>query len=413
MPKLEAVATPMQLNNNIEFVYKHSSNLEDMQHMPVLEPFADDVLLYANHLSKALMQHPETRQYPDVATFAFFCRTANLQKWKNRYAHETKIQLGRGLVFHIAPSNVAVNFAYSMICGLLAGNNNIIRVPSAPFDQIRIIAEAMESICTIEEIHTIYKRIVLLRYDKHSNVTQQVSAFCDVRVIWGGDETIAQIRKNAIPARAYDITFADRYSLCIIHADAYVQAEDKNKIATGFYNDTYLFDQNACTAPHLLIWTGNKEQIQKAKELFWNELYQVVVQKEYKVQAVVAVDKLTTLYSKAIEDAHIHQTHTKDNLIWRVELERLQNHIDSFRCNSGFFSEYSAASIDDIAPITNRKFQTLAYYGFEKEALIQFVKNNSLQGIDRIVPIGQTADFSIIWDGYDLIQMLSRYCDIQ
>ena len=40
------------------------------------------------------------------------------------------------------------------------------------------------------------------------------------------------------------------------------------KIAVGFYNDTYLFDQNACTAPHLIIWLGNDENIEIAKEYF-------------------------------------------------------------------------------------------------------------------------------------------------
>jgi hypothetical protein len=31
-------------------------------------------------------------------------------------------------------------------------------------------------------------------------------------------------------------------------------------------------------------------------------------------------------------------------------------------------------------------------------------------GIDRIVPIGKTTDFNLIWDGYDLINVLSREC---
>ena len=39
----------------------------------------------------------------------------------------------------------------------------------------------------------------------------------DVRIIWGGDNTIDQIRKNKIPPRSFDLTFADRYSFCIIN----------------------------------------------------------------------------------------------------------------------------------------------------------------------------------------------------
>ena len=33
---------------------------------------------------------------------------------------------------------------------------------------------------------------------------------------------------------------------------------------------------------------------------------------------------------------------------------------------------------------------------------------NNLRGLDRIVPIGKSMDMDIIWDGYDVINQLSR-----
>ena len=33
---------------------------------------------------------------------------------------------------------------------------------------------------------------------------------------------------------------------------------------------------------------------------------------------------------------------------------------------------------------------------------------NAVSGIDRIVPVGKTMDFSLVWDGRDLINELSR-----
>ena len=74
----------------------------------------------------------------------------------------------------------------------------------------------------------------------------------------------------------------------------------------------------------------------------------------------------------------------------------------------GYFSEYDMGSLDDIAPIVNLKYQTLAYYGFEKSELQDFVFRNRLTGLDRIVPIGETTSFALKWDGYDLINTFSR-----
>ena len=35
------------------------------------------------------------------------------------------------------------------------------------------------------------------------------SSICDVRIIWGGNTTIEQIRANKLPPRSFDVTFAD------------------------------------------------------------------------------------------------------------------------------------------------------------------------------------------------------------
>ena len=63
--------------------------------------------------------------------------------------------------------------------------------------------------------------------------------------------------------------------------------------------------------------------------------------------------------------------------------------------------------------IINNKYQTLTYFGFKKEILKNFVLKNNLKGIDRIVPIGQSLDISLLWDGYDVLNILSRGIDIR
>ena len=79
-------------------------------------------------------------------------------------------------------------------------------------------------------------------------------------VVWGGNQTIAELRKSELPPRSGEVTFADRYSLAIIDADSYLTIENKAKVAEDFYNDTFFSDQNACTSPRLIIWIGEKKQ---------------------------------------------------------------------------------------------------------------------------------------------------------
>jgi hypothetical protein len=252
--------------------------------------------------------------------------------------------------------------------------------------------------------------VSIVSYQREDQITAGFSSLCDVRIIWGGDDTIQVVRQIPIPARAFDITFADRYSICVIQAASLAQS-DLKKIAHDFYNDTYLYDQNACSSPRLIAWIGSGDAIDSAKEKFWEAVYEVV-QGSYTMAPVVAVDKLTTLCRCAIELHGAKAMAGRDHLIDRIQIEKLSPNLDQYRCAGGSFLEYNDRDLDALRSIVTRKYQTLTYIGFQAEELREWVLSNGLAGIDRVVPVGRAADFGPIWDGYDLIASLSRICDL-
>ena len=111
---------------------------------------------------------------------------------------------------------------------------------------------------TAEAVPEVGKRIAVVRYGHESQANDYFSSICQARVIWGGDETIYRLKQSKAPARSIDVTFADRYSFAAINADKLVSEQNMERLAENFYNDTYLFDQNACSAPHLVVWLGSK-----------------------------------------------------------------------------------------------------------------------------------------------------------
>jgi len=398
------------ISNDINLLFPKVLDWEQWKNYVNDTPFSENVISFLNVFSSSIINDNECRPYPDLITFAFFCRKANILALKKQYVRDD-LRLGRGIVFHIAPSNVPINFAYSLLLGLLSGCCNIVRLSSKEFVQVDLLIKHLEKIAPFDEYQEITKKIVLVKYDRTSAATDYFSSFCNVRIIWGGDETINHIRKSVIPPRSFDITFADRYSFALINADEMVKEADMQKIGEKFYNDTYLFDQNACSAPHLVVWTGDKNNVVKAQTLLWSSV-ETEVKKKYQFQSVLAIDKLTAFYRQSL-NMPVNYNASPDNSLIRINLEKLPKNIDAFRCSGGYFSEYYAHSIDEIVPIINEKYQTLAYYGYNQGELKEFVLNNHLVGIDRIVPIGKTSDFSLTWDGYNLIEMLSRECCVE
>lgn len=393
MQKSGGVRILMQLDFNEERFYA-------MMQAPALQPFAPEVISFLNKLSLRLLQ--VGRSYSDVITFAYWCRKAAVLSYAKEYKDAAK-RLGRGIVFHIAPSNVPVNFAFSLAAGLLAGNKNIVRIPSKDFPQVRIICTEINNL--LSEYPDMLPYIYLVKYEKGKEYTSWISSRCNVRVIWGGDSTIAEIRKSLLAPRAFDVTFADRYSACIINSDYYLALDNKEQVALDFYNDTYFSDQNACTSPRIILWNGT--HIEEAKRQFWMYLSELVDQR-YNLAPVQAVGKWDALCLAAMNN---NCSLIKDDSglnIMRLKVKELSTDLLKYQYHSGFFFEYDLTQMDDIIPICQEKCQTLAYLGDMKEEIQTCLIKTGVPGVDRIVPLGRTMDFSLIWDGYDLIRTLSR-----
>lgn len=399
---------PMQAHlSEMNFLVGSPDFLQGVQSVSPLEIFSNQTIDFLSQLSVTLLANQDAKKYPDVATFAFFCRKANLNSLQKKYK-DGSLRLGRGVVFHIAPSNVPVNFAYSFVAGLLAGNANIVRVSSKDFVQVKMICDALRVVLARSEFSCFLDRVCVVKYGRSASLNAALSMVSDVRVIWGGDETIAAIRKAPLPARSYDVTFSDRYSFSLINADALVNEADMDRLTRAFYNDTYLFDQNACSAPRFVVWTGAPENIVLAKKSFWGSLEKLLF--DYHLDGVAAIDKLSTLLSHSGGDLVLRKVDSHTNKLWRIEVDRLSADIDHHRCACGYFLEYNANCLSDICIAINRKYQTMSYYGFDAEYLSEFIRASGFLGVDRVVPIGLTTDFSLVWDGHDLINDLSRVC---
>ena len=374
-----------------------------LSEIPAKEPFHEDVMDFLSAVSRELMGGGASKAYSDVVAFAFWTRKASLLKLRERFDRKDGApRLGRGVVFHIAPSNVPVNFAYSLAAGLLTGNANVVRVPSRDFAQVGIIADAINRV--LERHEALKPYIQLVRYDRNRDVNDFFSALADVRVIWGGDQTVAELRKSPLPPRSGEITFADRYSLAVIDSDSYLSAGDKARVAEDFYNDTFFSDQNACTSPRIVVWTGS--QIADAKKTFWDEEHKLV-RKKYAFQPIQGVNKLTSscLISAAAPGVRV-EAHD-DNLIVRVKVPEITENLMDYRDNSGYFYEYDCKDILEIRKLCDdKRCQTIAYIG-DKDAVLPLLRSG-VKGIDRVVPIGKTMDFDLIWDGYDLPALLTR-----
>ena len=368
-----------------------------------LRVFDADVCAFIAELSAELLSSPLSRAMPDLAALAFWGRKANLRKLKEEFGDSTG-RLGRGLCFHITPSNIPVNFAFSWLFSLLAGNANIVRLPGRKFPQVEAFCAVLAGV--VRSWPEVERRSAFVRYPRDNNITAAFCAGADVRMIWGGDATIAALKSLPTPPRCVDITFADRYSVALLDGKAVGEAgaEQILRLAENFYNDTYLMDQNACSSPQLILWQNDDAA---ARERFWDAVAGCA-EKKYALPDAVAVDKYTDLCAEAVSNRNAVKVHRRGNLLYRVELERLTPDIVTCRGHGGFFYEYALRDWHELFAVVTEKFQTVTCFGVDAQALRDAVVAAGLRGIDRIVPVGKAMDIGVVWDGHELIREASR-----
>ena len=405
----DAVIPTKLIDERVEILTPLGRDIRTISSTKVKGIFDLNVCKFIEKLAEAILADNDSRRYPDVIAFALWCRNLEERNLNELNSH----RVGRGLVFHITPGNVPINFAYSLVTGLISGNVNIVRLPSKKFEQIEYLVLKINSLLATEVHSDIIDRFVLIRYPREKSINDYFSAICDVRVIWGGNQSINDIRASQIPAKSFDITFSDRFSFCAIDSKRYLESEEKIKIAQGFYNDTYLFDQNACTAPHLITWIGDEKSSIEASEIFWKKVAPLT-SRRYSIEPIQIIDKLVATARFSAHNPGVQLVASSDKKIFRFKLRSTHLNLEDFKSHSGLFFEINLLKLDELTGFITSNYQTMTYYGFDLSALSEFISKSNMRGIDRIVPIGKSLDFSFDWDGYDLINSLSRkitFCD--
>jgi hypothetical protein len=399
MQNLEGAVMLIKMNNQIKIIVGNF-NLKDGPH----DVFDKNIILLLNEFSKIILNSNKCKKFPDLVSFGFWCRASNIKSIFSNYSI-LKNRVGRGSVLHITPSNVPTNFAYSMVFGLLSGNNNIIRLPSKNFPQVEILCNILKKLSKKKIYKKSFNRLLLIKYKNSDLISSELSKDVEARIIWGGDNTINKFKSFITKPRCIDLAFANRYSISIIDSNELgkLNSIDLKDLTKKFYSDTYTMDQFGCSSPNSVFWLGRNNV---AKKKFWLTLSKIV-NKDYDLDLSGTNQKISNLMNYILEENKSFKTNVKNfNLI---TLENKKLNLDNFNnINFGSFLEINLHSINDLRKYASEKLQTVTYYGTNFKNIKKFIIKNNIKGIDRIVPIGRAFDLTPEWDGVDIISTLSR-----
>lgn len=369
------------------------------------EPCSAESLVMLSSISRAMLADPVARRVPQYVALAYWLRSASLQRLKDEFLanqHFGTMQIARGVALHLPPTNVDTIFVYSWALSVLAGNSNIVRLPESQSADAEWLVNTIAKV--VNECGASARQL-FCSYEYGGQTERDLSAHCDLRMIWGGDRKVASVGATPIRPDGLSIGFPDRKSLAIISSTAYAAADNaaRNALATQFYNDLFWFDQMGCGSPRLLIWIGNSGQVSGD---FYDRLGTIVSIRNYQVETGVVIGKIAfgnDLLADGIADQHI--TYSNAFSVARVTgpamaLERAHG--------GGFLCEWVVDHLDNVPPVISRTIQTITHFGLSRDEIEELARGISGRGGYRIVPVGEALQFDPVWDGVSLFDHMTR-----
>jgi acyl-CoA reductase-like NAD-dependent aldehyde dehydrogenase len=384
--------------------------LQRISRLPRRPPFAADAVALVAAISSAILHSREARPHPELVALAYWFRASQVQAMAARLGHtqgQTLVR-PRGVVFAIAPSNVDVLFIYAWLLSLLAGNATVVRVSRKPSAARELLITLVRELAH----HPAYARALadswIVSYEHDAALSRTISQMCHARLVWGGDATVSAIRAIPLNPLAVDVGFADRFSMAALSADAVRVLSDRGlrDLAHRFVNDTLWFGQQACSSPRAVIWVGDDQAIEAAKCRFWTA---------YRVAARAFEDDPSRMMARVADLFALAATGSiaglSTPLAERPALAvgaRLLDGVRDMHSGNGLFVEYAVETVEDIAGFAHEKDQTLVTFGLNATAVERLVEALPSRAFDRIVAPGQANEFSTVWDGADLLEVLTR-----
>ena len=369
------------------------------------EPCSDLVVSFLSALSKSILSHRESKQYPDLVTFAFFCRRSSIKRIKSSCV-DSQVRLGWGVALHVAPANVPINAAFTFVFGLLSGNSNVVRLPSKTWPQIDLFLEIYNEVSRQNDFAEIGEANMFIRTAHDSVELLELVSSVDALVVWGGDATVAHFRSMQKMSRCAELYFPNRTSSLVVDAK-YICALNEaglKDLVDNFYNDTYLVDQNACSSPMKIGWVGDDLSISIAKDSFFRELKILLSNKSYALDPVARIDRYIDVMYDAERACSSMVLEQIDTDVWLQEEKGFTNG------RFGRYHSYNVVAFADFIPDLSDD-QTLSHCGFLSDELrSELIDAGSC--VDRVVPVGQALNIGVIWDGVNLLSRLSRIISV-
>jgi hypothetical protein len=310
-----------------------------------------------------------------------------------------------GVVGHWPAGNIEIQPILSLTCALLGGNSCVVRVPSGLIDPTRLVMERLQE---VDRDAVLTERIFLASFDHaRADLQQAMAKSVDGAMIWGGEETVSQVRALPFPHWARVLVFGPRLSVAAMDAGVWGERSERASWCRRMARDVWQFEQQACSSPQTLFLEHGAgcdaaEFVEDVKAAF---------QEENRAHPRLEIEPaLTSAICRARASWLLDDVANRACFPQSTDWTILQGKgVDIPEPTQG--RTISVLVADDLLEAISKFDGTVQTLGLavkdshREEILAEAAGRH---GVDRVVRLGQMHVFGSPWDGTDLVRPMVR-----
>ncbi|HUC28983.1 MAG TPA: acyl-CoA reductase [Candidatus Acidoferrum sp.] len=405
---IQNIASPQEITSAAQRL-RHPKERKDLTTDQVLDLFER----WAGALDEG-----EVRQVPGATFLRLWLRRGTLEpllarelgaEWlRGRWREDGRVRLRAfpvGIVGHWPAGNIEIQPVLSLTCALLGGNNCVVRVPGGLVEPTRLIVEKLKA---ADPTGLLTGRMFLASFD-HSRLDlhEAMARAVDGAMIWGGEESVLQVRALPFPHWARVVVFGPRLSVAAMDAGTWTDRQECKSWCRRIARDVWQFEQQACSSPQTLFLErdGAADPAEFVAEL------KLAFEEESRAHPRLEIEPaLTSAICRAraswLLDDIANRAFFPQSADWTILQGRGAEIPEPTQGRT--LSVLLADDLLDAISKFDGSVQTLglAMKDAGREEVLAEAAGG--RGVDRVVRLGQMHVFGSPWDGTDLVRPMMR-----
>jgi hypothetical protein len=317
----------------------------------------------------------------------------------------------RGIVCQWIAANMPTLGFFSMVQVILSKNGSIVKMPEEYAPLLLSVLRDLPGISLEYEGNTytgesILRSTAVVTFPgKDTVASTDFSRAADCRIIYGGSDAVRAISRLPTRDHCETIIFGPKYSFGVFDRE-FIESSGCKKSLDRFAKDVVLFNQQACSSPHVLFL--EKSRYPAVEIAAWlgesfGKLPQGFLSQEISTGTSAAIINARARYLLSDDKNCI----SSQNLGWTILVDQEIRLEDPVQGRCIFIKEVN--TLDEIIPMVNHKIQAISIGILDESKRERFARDATYRGADRIVPPGTIHDFDLPWDGIMTLNRLVRW----